>query len=65
MEIGDLVLLPYKFRASIAIGEIKGPYEYRSDLDNIPMHTRKVKWINTDIQEQHLNKTFFIRWVHS
>lgn len=49
MEIGDLILLPSKFRASIAIGEIKGPYEYRSDLDNIPMHTRRVKWINTDI----------------
>lgn len=49
MKISDLVLLPSKFRASIAIGEIKGEYEYLSDLDEIPIHTRRVKWINTDI----------------
>lgn len=49
MQIGDLIVLPSKFRASIAIGEIKGDYEFRKDLDSIPMHTRRVKWLNTDI----------------
>lgn len=49
MEINDLVILPSKFRASIAIGKIVGPYEYRKDLNSVPLHTRKVKWLNTDI----------------
>lgn len=44
-----MVILPSKFRASIAIGKILGHYEYRKDLDIIPIHTRKVKWLNTDI----------------
>lgn len=49
MKEGDLVILPSKFSASIAIGEITGPYQYRKDLSNITFHTRPVKWIKTDI----------------
>lgn len=46
---GDLVVLPSKFRASVAIGKVTGPYKYRTDLSNNTFHTRKVEWIKTDI----------------
>lgn len=49
MEEGDLVVLPSKFRASIAIGKITGPYKYRTDLSDRTFHTRSVNWIKTDI----------------
>jgi restriction system protein len=49
MKPGDLVVLPSKFTASIAIGEIKGPYQYRTDISEITNHTRPVQWIKTDI----------------
>lgn len=49
MREGDLVVLPSKFSASIAIGKIKGPYQYRKDLSSLVVHTRPVQWIKTDI----------------
>lgn len=49
INIGDLVILPSKFHASVAIGEVKGTYEYRTDLSSNTFHTRLVKWIKTDI----------------
>jgi len=42
---GDLVVLPLKTRATIAIGRVKGPYQYRSDLGDEALHTRPVEWI--------------------
>lgn len=49
IEVGDLVVMPSKFRASISIGEVKGSYNYRTDLSDNSRHTIPVKWINTDI----------------
>ena len=49
IQPGDLVIMPSKVRASIAIGEVKGPYKYRTDLPDNSRHTLPVKWINTDI----------------
>ena len=49
MQEGDLVVLPLKARAAIAIGRITGPYEYRSELPLDARHTRKTKWLKTDI----------------
>lgn len=46
---GDLVVLPSKFHASIAIGKVTGPYRYRTDLSDHTFHTRPVEWIKTDI----------------
>jgi len=46
---GDLVVLPLKRRAAIAIGKITGPYEYRTDIGDDIRHTRPVKWIKTDL----------------
>jgi len=41
----DLVVLPLKTRSTIAIGRIKGPYKYRSDLGDEALHTRPVEWV--------------------
>ena len=42
---GDFVVLPLKKRADIAIGEVSGGYQYRTDLPGGPFHTRSVKWL--------------------
>jgi len=45
IEINDIVVLPLKTgNSTIAIGRIKGPYEYRDGR-----HTRKVEWIRDDV----------------
>jgi len=49
MKEGDLVILPSKFHASVAIGKVTGPYKYRTDLSDHTLHTRSVEWITTDI----------------
>lgn len=46
IEKGDLVALPLKMQASIAIGEVKGSYEYEKLTENI-RHFRRVKWLKT------------------
>ncbi len=43
---GDLVALPLKAQAAIALGRVTGDYEYRELAPNV-RHTRKVKWIKT------------------
>ena len=49
IEIDDLVALPLKTQSAIAIGRIKGDYEYRTDLGEDIHNIRKVKWIRKDI----------------
>ena len=49
MQEGDLVVLPLKTQAAIAIGRVTGPYAFRSDLGADVHHTRPVEWIKTDI----------------
>ena len=44
MKKGDLVALPLKSRAAIAIGRVTGSYQYRSDLAGVH-HTRPVQWL--------------------
>lgn len=46
---GDLIVLPLKKRAAIAIGKVKSPYLYRKDLPADSRHTRAVDWIKKDI----------------
>jgi restriction system protein len=48
MKKGDLVILPRKLTSQIAIGRVKGPYQYQS-VDGEPRHTRAVEWLRTDI----------------
>lgn len=49
IEIGDLVTVPLKTQAAIAIGKISSDYQYRTDLGRDLPHTRQVEWIKTDI----------------
>ena len=42
---GDLVVLPLKGRSVIAVGDVTGPYQYRSDWPEGAQHTRPVKWL--------------------
>ena len=46
IQKGDLVALPLKKQSSIAIGEVKGGYEY-SELANNIKHIRRVNWLKT------------------
>jgi restriction system protein len=49
MSAGDWVALPRKQKAAIAIGEIKGSYEYEPDAGEAYRHTRDVEWLNKDV----------------
>lgn len=49
IEVGDLMVLPLKTRSAIAIGRVKGPYQYRADHPEDAHHTRPVEWMATDI----------------
>lgn len=45
----DLVVVPLKTQAAVAIGEIAGEYQYVTNLGSDLCHIRNVKWIQTDI----------------
>jgi restriction system protein len=45
MKTGDLVALPLKSRSFIAIGQVTGEYQYRTDLTANTRHVRPVKWV--------------------
>ena len=49
MKEGDIVVLPRKFVASqIAIGRVKGRYEYRT-VGTERRHTRPIEWVRPDV----------------
>ena len=56
MEKNDLVVLPLKKSAAIAIGEVDGPYQYRADFPPDSRHTRPVRWLRTDIPRTAFDK---------
>jgi restriction system protein len=56
IEEGDLVALPLKRRAAVAFGEVTGPYRYRPDLPEGAQHTRRVRWIKTDLPRSSLDQ---------
>jgi restriction system protein len=43
MKLQDIVVMPLKHRASISIGRVAGPYQFRTDL-GAARHTRPVQW---------------------
>jgi len=55
MKPRELVMMPLKGRAAIAVGEIDGPYEYRQDLPGRATHVRRVKWLRTDVARTALD----------
>jgi restriction system protein len=60
---GDLVILPLQAgsRTAFAIGEVTGPYAYRTDLDEEVVHTLPVKWLSTDLLRTSLNQDLLAR----
>lgn len=48
MQEGDIVVLPRKQTAQIALGWVKGPYEYRK-IGSEFRHVRPVQWIRPDV----------------
>ena len=49
MNENDLVVFPLKTRSAIAVGRVEGPYKHCSNNPDGAKHTRKVKWIRTDL----------------
>ncbi|MHB2036218.1 MAG: restriction endonuclease, partial [Nitrososphaerales archaeon] len=48
IQIKDLVVLPLKLQSAIAIGEVTGPYAYRTNISSDVRHIHPIKWIKTD-----------------
>lgn len=48
MAVGDLVVMPRKRKAIIAIGEIKSEYKFDAKGDPTFRHSRAVKWLRPD-----------------
>lgn len=48
MEEDDIVVLPRKLTSQIAIGRVKGPYQY-TEVNSVLRHTRSVEWLRPDI----------------
>ncbi len=49
IKAGDWVVLPRKKQATIAIGEVAGPYRFERSLDPLLRHWRKVNWLSREI----------------
>jgi restriction system protein len=45
----DLVVLPLKTQAAVAVGKVTGPYQYRTDLGEGVRHIHPVKWLRKDV----------------
>ena len=48
MQEGDIVVLPRKLTSQIAIGHVKGPYQY-TEVNTVLRHTRPVEWLRPDV----------------
>ncbi len=51
MQEGDLVVLPRKRVAQVAIGRVAGPYKYQA-VNGADRHTRPIEWLNKEIPRQ-------------
>jgi restriction system protein len=49
VSIGDLVVLPLKRSAQIAIGRVTGPYGYNASVATDLRHTVPVEWLAVDV----------------
>lgn len=73
LKEGDLVLMPFKDRSAVAVGEVTGPYQYRPDLPGRAWHVRQTQWLRTDVPRnafdpdimQSLNSQGTISQIHS
>ena len=55
MREGDIVILPRKRTSQVALGRVKGPYEYRK-IGNHFRHVRPVEWIRPDVPRTAFNQ---------
>ncbi|HYE05721.1 MAG TPA: restriction endonuclease [Planctomycetota bacterium] len=49
MQSDDVVVMPLKTSAALAIGTVAGGYEYEAGGPPGALHRRKVKWLRTDV----------------
>jgi len=49
MQVGDMVALPLKESYSVAVGKVKGSYEYDKEREGWGKHYREVEWLNKDV----------------
>jgi restriction system protein len=56
MQPDDLVVVPLKRRGQIAIGRIKSPYRFASDLGPDLRHVRDVEWVVRDLPRTAFDK---------
>jgi restriction system protein len=54
MAIGDLVVMPRKYKSVVAIGRVTGEYEYRSEAPAELRHVRKVTWLKRNVERAAL-----------
>jgi restriction system protein len=54
IEVGDIVVMPQKYRPVIAIGRVDGDYKYRSDVAPELRHVRPVTWLRRDVERAAL-----------
>lgn len=48
MREGDIVVLPRKLTSQVALGRVKGPYQFRK-VGDTHRHVRPVEWIRPDV----------------
>ena len=68
MAIGDLAVLRLRGKPVVAIGEVEGDYQYRSEAEEYP-HVRAVKWLNKEVPKEDLapelrNAMFGQGWLY-
>lgn len=56
MNSGDWVIVPYKGKPAVNIGEIAGPYVFDADANDPYFHSRAVKWIAQDIPRSNFDQ---------
>ena len=50
IRVGDLIVLPLKAQSRYAIGEVRGPYEFRAHAAAGSSHVIPVSWLRTDVE---------------
>lgn len=48
MQKGDIVVMPRKLTAQVALGRVQGPYKYVA-IGGSRRHVREVEWLQTDV----------------
>ena len=62
IQTGDLVAMPLRSSPQIAIGRVKGQYQYRTDLGEVH-HTLPVECLGRIFPALVLVRIFYIHWV--